>query len=129
MIRTFADMIFGIAVGDAVGVPHEFKSREKMAENPAVKMDEYGTHNQPLGTWSDDTSMALCLAEAMVEGYSLEKVARKFVDWRDDNYWTPHGELFDIGNTTYQGIVFFQFKNKFISPEFQGVPEQEYRHC
>jgi len=104
MIKTFADMIFGIAVGDAVGVPHEFKSREKMDENPAVQMDEFGTHNQPLGTWSDDTSMALCLAEAMTEGYSLENVAKKFIDWRDKSYWTPHGEVFDIGNTTYQGI-------------------------
>lgn len=50
----------GLCVADALGVPVEFNSREKLKANPVTDMRAYGTHNQPYGTWSDDTSMTLC---------------------------------------------------------------------
>lgn len=97
--------LFGVAVADAVGVPYEFRSRLDMAANPAVDMVGYGTYHQPPGTWSDDSTLTFCLAEALAEGhFRLESLARKFCRWRNEAYWTPHDELFDIGVTTSKSI-------------------------
>jgi len=98
--------LFGVAVGDALGVPVEFVSRERLRKKPVQGMTGYGTHNQPPGTWSDDTSLTLCLAESLVEaGYDLEDVGRRFVRWYREGYWTPYGRVFDIGGTTRQAIL------------------------
>jgi ADP-ribosyl-[dinitrogen reductase] hydrolase len=97
-------VLFGIATADALGVPVEFTTRESLESNPVTGMRGYGTHHQPPGTWSDDTSLALCLAEALCNGYDLDEMGRLFVAWARDGYWTPHGELFDIGNTTLSAI-------------------------
>jgi len=104
MKENIRSVLFGVAVGDALGVPVEFKSRQYLKENPVTEMIGHGTHNQPPGTWSDDTSLSLCLAETIAEGYSLSKLAGKFIKWRLNNYWTAHGTLFDIGNTTDEAI-------------------------
>ena len=98
------DILFGVAVGDAIGVPVEFKSRETIARNPVTDMMGYGTHLQPAGTWSDDSSLSFCLAESLCDGYNLKDIASKFVKWLDEAYWTPHDEVFDIGNTTRNAI-------------------------
>lgn len=92
--------LFGVAVGDALGVPYEFLSRKQLKESPAVDLIGYGTHNQPAGTWSDDSSLTFCLAETLVEGYDLQKLANRFVNWKEHHYWTPHGKVFDIGIAT-----------------------------
>ena len=94
------DAIMGVAIGDAVGVPFEFRSREDMEENPATDMTGYGTYNQPHGTWSDDSSLTFCLAQSLVQGYDIKDMAEKFIKWRDEAYWTAHNEVFDIGKTT-----------------------------
>jgi ADP-ribosyl-[dinitrogen reductase] hydrolase len=96
--------IFGLAVGDALGVPVEFKSREYLHRKPVTEMIGYGSHNQPPGTWSDDTSLALCTLEAIKDGYDLNRIAENFVKWYRDAYWTARGEIFDIGNTTQEAI-------------------------
>jgi len=98
-------ILFGVAVGDALGVPVEFSSRERMEQNPLSDMIGYGTYNQPKGTWSDDSTMTFCLAETLLdEEFNLRKLANRFINWVDWGYWTPHGELFDIGNTTHSAI-------------------------
>ena len=62
--------IYGTCVADALGVPVEFKSRDWLAVNPLTAMRGNGTYNQPVGTWSDDSSMTLCLAMSIGEtGY------------------------------------------------------------
>ena len=98
------DALMGVAIADAVGVPYEFKSPSMMRQHPATDMTGYGTYNQPPGTWSDDSSLTFCLAEALTEGYDLAKIAANFVAWRNKNYWTAHNELFDIGITTRRAI-------------------------
>lgn len=65
--------LFGLAVGDALGVPVEFKSRLSLKRNPVKDMREFGTHGQPAGAWSDDSSLAFCLAEVLPEGYDMAK--------------------------------------------------------
>lgn len=96
--------LLGLAVGDALGVPYEFKSREELEKSPAVNMTGYGTYNLPPGTWSDDSSLAFCLAEALTNDFSLDDIARSFQKWYFSNYWTARGEVFDVGITTRQAI-------------------------
>ena len=98
-------IIFGVAVGDALGVPVEFSSRERMVDNPLTDMIGFGTYNLPKGTWSDDSTMTFCLAETLLDDeFDLKKLANRFINWVDWGYWTPYGELFDIGNTTKKSI-------------------------
>lgn len=96
--------LFGVAVGDALGVPVEFKSREFLKKNPVTDMVGYGTYNQPEGTFSDDSSLTFCLAEALTEEYYLPSIAKNFIEWRFNNYWTARGEVFDVGISTREAI-------------------------
>lgn len=98
-------VLFGVAVGDALGVPVEFQSREIISKNPVSDMIGYGTYNLPPGTWSDDSSLTFCLAEALTHDFSLNKIGQNFVKWYQENYWTPHGNVFDIGFATIQAIT------------------------
>lgn len=72
------DILFGIAVGDALGVPVEFKSRTAIALNPVMDMSGYGTYNLPAGTWSDDSSLTFCLAEALTQEFDLHTIGDNF---------------------------------------------------
>ena len=96
--------VIGLAVGDALGVPVEFHKREYFKSNPVVDMIGFGTHDQPPGTWSDDSSMAFCLAEVLADEYSIHTLGENFKRWLYDNYWTPHGEIFDVGIATRKAI-------------------------
>ncbi|GAA4168545.1 ADP-ribosylglycohydrolase family protein [Sphingobacterium ginsenosidimutans] len=96
--------LFGIAVGDALGVPFEFRSKEDMLKNPATEMIGFGSHNQPMGTWSDDTSLTLCLADSLLNGYNILDVSEKFIAWKEGKLWTARGDVFDIGITTAKSI-------------------------
>lgn len=96
--------LIGLAVGDALGVPVEFESRDFLKQNPVTKMMDFGTHNQPLGTWSDDSSLTFCLAESLSTGYDLSDMATNFVKWYSQAFWTPHGKVFDIGIATRTAI-------------------------
>ena len=92
--------LLGVCVGDALGVPVEFTTREERLRSPVTTMQGYGTYNQPPGTWSDDSSLTFCLAESLCQGFSLDAIAQSFCRWHDQAYWTPHGTVFDIGMTT-----------------------------
>lgn len=97
--------IMGLAVGDALGVPVEFCSRKSLRDKPVAGMREFGTHGQPAGTWSDDTSLTLCLMESLAErGIDYADQAERFVAWLEQAKWTPHGEVFDIGMATNEAI-------------------------
>ena len=91
-------------MGDALGVPLEFKSRETIKQNPVTGMKGYGTYNLPPGTWSDDSSLAFCLAEALSQDFDLNIISENFQKWLYQNFWTPHGKVFDVGITTRQAI-------------------------
>jgi ADP-ribosylglycohydrolase len=103
--------ILGVAVGDALGVPVEFKSRSYLKEYPVTDMKGYGTYNQPPGTWSDDSSLTFCLMQGLLNGYDLHRIAGLFVNWKDNAYWTAHDERFDIGITTSESLNRFRVSN------------------
>lgn len=98
------DALLGVAVGDAIGVPVEFKSRQELTRYPVEGMIGYGTHHQPPGTWSDDSSLTFCLAEMLSSKYDLEDLAGRFINWKNNGYWTPHGRVFDMGIATSAAI-------------------------
>lgn len=104
MNNKIIDTFLGFAIGDALGVPVEFLSREIIKTNPVVGMRSFGTHKQPAGTWSDDSSMSFCLAESLCAGYNLENIAQNFVRWYEEAFWTAHDEVFDVGISTAQAI-------------------------
>jgi ADP-ribosyl-[dinitrogen reductase] hydrolase len=97
--------LLGLAVGDALGVPVEFIGRAARRRDPVTGLRGYGTHHQPAGTWSDDSSLTFCLAETLATvGFDPADAARRFVNWQDENYWTAHGRVFDIGIATAEAL-------------------------
>jgi ADP-ribosyl-[dinitrogen reductase] hydrolase len=98
--------LLGLAVGDAIGVPVEFTSREERVATPVTGMHAYGTHHQPAGTWSDDASLTFCLAESLAAFPDLNDrdLANRFCQWLATAYWTAHGHVFDIGIATRHAL-------------------------
>lgn len=97
--------LYGVAIGDALGVPVEFKGREYLKENPVIDYLGYLCWNQPPGTWSDDSSLTFCLAESLTKGYNLTDIANNFTKWVQHGYWGAHHKVFDIGGTTRHSIL------------------------
>jgi ADP-ribosylglycohydrolase len=101
------DGIIGLCVGDALGVPVEFTDRESLQRNPVTDMQGYGTYNQPPGTWSDDTSMTLCLLDSLTKGLDYYDIMRKFIAWYNKAEYTAHSKVFDIGFATKKALNCF----------------------
>ncbi|MBR2460713.1 MAG: ADP-ribosylglycohydrolase family protein [Clostridia bacterium] len=105
VLYSIKSVIMGHAVADALGVPVEFQSRESLAASPVVGMRGYGTHGQPEGTWSDDTSMTVAALDALCEyGLDYGSVMDNFAVWYSDAEYTATGVTFDIGGTCYGAI-------------------------
>lgn len=102
--------IYGVCVGDAVGVPAEFKTRDELRANPITHMTNGGVHQQPKGTWSDDSSMTLALACSigMTKGIHTHDIMDRFLAWYQDGEFSPWEECFDIGHTTVQALLRYQ---------------------
>ncbi|EEF58659.1 ADP-ribosylglycohydrolase family protein [Pedosphaera parvula] len=96
--------LWGASVGDALGVPVEFKNRFVLSSDPITGMRGHGSHHQPAGTWSDDTSLTLCAIESLLYGFNTDDMGQRFVDWLQQNRWTPWGDVFDIGLTTMDAL-------------------------
>ncbi|MGM0497838.1 MAG: ADP-ribosylglycohydrolase family protein, partial [Bacteroidota bacterium] len=121
MTHPIRNALLGLVVGDALGVPVEFQNRETLKEHPLTDMTGYGTYNQPPGTWSDDSSLALCLADELSREFNLQNIADSFVSWLYDNHWTPYGEVFDVGNTTEKAIHRLEGE---VPPELSGETDE-----
>jgi ADP-ribosylglycohydrolase len=99
------DGLMGVCVGDALGLPVQFALRSSRKTNPVSGMTGHGVFNLPPGTWSDDSSLTFCLAESLCSGYDLNDMGMRFKQWLCKGYWTPFGQAFDIGGTTYSAIL------------------------
>lgn len=91
--------LVGLAVGDALGTTLEFKSPGSFS--PVDDMIGGGPFGLAPGEWTDDTSMALCLAASLVEMRAFDPAdqMRRYLDWRRDGYMSSNGRCFDIGIT------------------------------
>lgn len=96
------DGIIGFVVGDALGVPVEFYSRDELKENPITRMEGYGTYNMPPGTWSDDSSMILATMASIVNKKAIDydDIMREFLNWFKYGAYTQYNDTFDYGITT-----------------------------
>ncbi|MBQ6401794.1 MAG: ADP-ribosylglycohydrolase family protein [Firmicutes bacterium] len=100
MEKKYRDAIFGLAIGDALGVPYEFKSRGAFT---CAGMTGFGTHKQPAGTWSDDTSMTIATAKSLRDNegaVDIGDIRHNFQMWVNEEGFNCNGYLFDIGNAT-----------------------------
>lgn len=122
MMGKIKGALFGLAVGDALGVPVEFRPRQELSIRPVNTMRAFGSWNQPAGTWSDDSSLAFCLAESLAKGYDLNDIAQNFVNWMQHGYWGAHHKVFDIGGTTRFSIGRL---TKGISPSLSGAAMED----
>lgn len=100
--------VLGLAIGDAMGVPVEFQSREALQENPVADYRGFGSHPVPEGTWSDDTSMTLATLDSLCDGVNEDDLMRRFCKWKNENAYTATGEVFDMGITTHDALVRFE---------------------
>ena len=107
MSNIWKDGMLGLIVGDALGVPVEFMSRTELMKNPVTGMREYGTHHQPRGTWSDDSSMALAELDSIrtVGTIDYTDMMERFSRWCMHGEYTPFGEVFDIGIATSRALM------------------------
>jgi ADP-ribosyl-[dinitrogen reductase] hydrolase len=113
--------LLGLACGDAVGTTLEFRAPGTF--EPITDMVGGGPFSLRAGEWTDDTSMALCLAESLVDrgALDLEDQLRRYVLWHDTGYLSSNGRCFDIGITTSTQLARFQRTGEAIDP----LPNEE----
>lgn len=97
-----AGAVWGHLVGDAVGVPYEFKSAASIG---TIMFGATGTHRQPPGTWSDDGGLMLSLLDSLLTcGFDTADQGRRAVEWFRKGSYTPDGTVFDIGTATQEAL-------------------------
>jgi ADP-ribosylglycohydrolase len=108
LIERYRGSLVGLAVGDALGAPLEFKSPGSFT--PIDDMVRGGSFDVMPGQWTDDTSMALCLAASLIEqqGFNPVNQLQKYVRWWREGYLSSIDECFDIGNTTVGALLQFE---------------------
>jgi ADP-ribosyl-[dinitrogen reductase] hydrolase len=100
--------LLGLAAGDAVGTTVEFKRPGTF--EPVTDMEGGGVFRLRPGQWTDDTSMALCLATSLVErgGFDARDQMQRYCRWADEGYLSSTGTCFDIGNTVRAALERFR---------------------
>lgn len=101
----FRGCLLGLACGDAVGTTLEFRQRGTF--KPLTDMVGGGPFKLEPGQWTDDTSMALCLATSLIEcgGFDADDQMRRYCRWQDDGYLSSNGRCLDIGNTVDSALA------------------------
>jgi len=104
----FRGALLGLACGDAVGTTVEFKPRGSFP--PVTDMVGGGPFRLKPGQWTDDTSMALCLATSLIEnnGFDPHDQMRRYCRWMDEGYLSSNGVCFDIGGTVRRALSNFK---------------------
>lgn len=108
---------FGSIVGDALGMPYEFKNAEHIEYVP--EMQAGGPFNLPLGCWTDDSIMMLCTANSLIEKgkFDIRDQLLKYLRWYEDGYMSPYKGCFDVGNQTRKALENFSKDfNAFSTP-------------
>lgn len=115
----FYGCFFGSIVGDALGMPYEFKKASEITYEPI--MQSGGPFNLPKGCWTDDTSMMLCLAKSLIEkqGFDAQHQLLKYLCWYEDGINSATGVCFDIGAQTEEALLQFSFDTTKIVADHQ----------
>ncbi len=104
--NVWLDGIMGLAVGDALGLPVQFMSREELAEAPVTGMLPCDLYDSPIGTWSDDTAMSMAIFDSLktLGKVDPEDIMERFVKWEREGAYSANGECIDEGNTCSMAI-------------------------
>ena len=96
--------LLGLAAGDALGTTVEFKPPGSFA--PMTEMIGGGPFRLKKGEWTDDTSMALCLASSLIEarGFDAKDQMERYTRWWHEGYLSSNGSCFDIGITVSEAL-------------------------
>lgn len=106
--------LVGLAVGDALGAAVEFRSPGSFAQVTGYR--DGGPHHLDAGEWTDDTSMALALADSIAAvGWDINDQARRYVEWSESGKYSVNGRCFDIGITTSRSLSKFRQANDAFS--------------
>jgi len=97
--------ILGVLVGDALGLPVQFKERSWFYKHPVHEMIGQGVFKKPKGSWSDDGSLTLALAASLSKGYDPKDIMEEFSNWLFYGKYTQDQQAFDIGQTTANAIM------------------------
>lgn len=97
--RKLQGIVYGAAIGDALGVPYEFQSRDSFI---CKGMSSGGAHQMPKGTFSDDTSMLLATQDSIRECgcIDVDDMRERYRRWLYEGAYTVDGKAFDVGNAT-----------------------------
>ena len=100
LFNRFKGMFWGLVVGDCLGSPIQFTSKD--GHPHITEMVPCRTFHTPAGYWTDDSSMAFCVADSLVrlKCYDLKDIANNFVRWYFDGFWSSLDEAFDVGGAT-----------------------------
>lgn len=124
--------IFGLIIGDAVGVPYEFYEAEKLPEIGKIDMIppkefEKSYPDVPYGTYSDDSAQFLCILDSYIQNdsFNIQDIADKISRWLNEGLWAVDNIVFDVGNQTLKAIREFKkgtspLKSGFIVPNGKG---------
>jgi ADP-ribosyl-[dinitrogen reductase] hydrolase len=112
LLDRYKGCLLGLAVGDALGTTIEFKPRGTF--EPINDMIGGGVFNLEAGQWTDDTSMALCLADSLIQKNKFDAFdqMQRYVKWWRYGYLSSTGRCFDIGNTVKQALIKFEKTKK-----------------
>jgi ADP-ribosyl-[dinitrogen reductase] hydrolase len=100
--------LLGLATGDALGTTLEFRAPGSF--NKIDDMAGGGPFDLAPGEWTDDTSMALCLAESLIETGRFDPIDQleRYICWADHAHLSSNGTVFDIGNTVRKALANFR---------------------
>lgn len=100
----YVGMFWGLVVGDCLGSPLQFGPKDGHAL--VTEMEPCACFQTPPGYWTDDASMAFCVAESFVRrgGYDLADIANNFIRWMDQGFWSSLPYAFDVGEATAMAI-------------------------
>ncbi|MBU5336018.1 ADP-ribosylglycohydrolase family protein [Intestinibacter bartlettii] len=121
--------IWGLIIGDAVGVPYEFTPQEYIPNIDKIDMvaPKYFRKTYidvPFGTYSDDSAQFLCLIDSYIEcdGFEINNAAKKLLLWLSNGLWAVDGEVFDVGRQTLKALTEYA---RGTSPRYSGLCEPE----
>jgi len=126
MIDRIRGSIVGLALGDAVGAHVEFRPREYLLEHPVTDMQAGGTWGLAKGQFTDDTTMALCLACSLIarRGFVLYDQLVRYNWWKRYGYLSSTGHCFDIGRATKNALDTFSHQQYDFGHE-HGIPMKD----
>ncbi|CAF5069673.1 unnamed protein product, partial [Rotaria sp. Silwood1] len=123
LLRRILGSLIGLALGDALGAHVEFRPHQYMVEHPVKDLQGGGTWGLQKGQFTDDTSMALCLAISLIIHCDFNPYDQlvRYKWWYKDGYMSSTGQCFDIGSSTRQALNEFERRQHHLA-ERHNIP-------